>query len=788
MNGSPQCTYVRRISIFFALTLFVFLLKPAANAAKNESANASRSSKQRVAEAYGKLPLSFEANTGQTNREVRFLSRGPGYTLFLTRNAEAVLVLNASLSPVTSGQLGRISGVKVRSNPESKPSSVIRTQLVNADLAPQAAGQDELPGRANYFIGDDPRNWRTNVPLFSRVQYRNVYPGVDLAYYGNQQQLEYDFIVAPGADPRSIMLSFDGAEELSLDAQGNLVLATKESKVRLEKPRIYQDAGGTRREIRGDYLLKHAHEVGFQVAAYDPTKPLVIDPVLSYSTYLGGGGNNAGGDSAAGIVVDSAGNAYIIGTTGSPDFPTTPGAFQTTGPAPCSSNLGCAQSLDVFVTKLNPQGSALVYSSFLGGTYLNYGSGIAVDSSGNAYVTGRTCSSDFPTTAGAFQTMFRGDVTRGVANAFIAKVDPTGSSLVYSTYLGGTGGAKSNVGGTCYLGDQGTSIAVDPNGDAYVTGGTQSIDFPTTSGSFEPAYHSTYQGSNAFITKLNPTGTSLLYSTYLGGSNYDAAYGLAVDQGGHAYLTGRASSPDFPTTPGAFQTASPLKVNTFGGGLSAFVTEMSTDGTALLYSTYVGGNGEDIGLGIAVDSAGSAYITGYTTSIDFPTTPGAFQPVAPIKTASFATSAFVTKLNNTGSGLTYSTYVGGIGGGTDAAYSIAVDSVGDAFLTGYTTSIDFPITANAIQPVPADAGNGDAFVLALNPQGSAPVYSSYLGGIGGSSFGAGVALDSSFNVYVVGATASTAFLTTPGAFQSTAPQKRLSFEEAAFVTKISGIL
>lgn len=786
MNGATHRRGVLAAGVFLALTLTWFLPKLMADSGGEKSSDVTKTSKQHVGEVYGKLPLAFEANTGQTNNQVKFLSRGPGYTLFLTRRAEAVLVLNAVASKDTSGEPRRAPQSTVKPHPEDKTPSVIRMQLVNTDVMPQGAGQDELPGKANYFVGDDPKKWRTNVPLFSKVQYRNVYPGVDLAYYGNQQQLEYDFIVAPGADPRSITLNFEGVKKLSLDSQGNLVLAAKESKVRLEKPRIYQDVDGTRREIPGAYVLKNEHEVGFQVAAYDAAKSLVIDPVLSYSTYLGGSGNNAGGDSAAGIVVDSAGNAYIIGTTGSPDFPTTPGAFQTTGPAPCSSNLGCAQSLDVFVTKLNPQGSALIYSSFLGGTYLNYGSGIDVDSSGNAYLTGTTCSSDFPTTLGAFQSVFRGNTTFGVANAFVAKVDPAGSSLVYSTYLGGSGTGGAMVGGTCYHGDQGNSIAVDGIGDAYVAGGTQSADFPTTPGSFQPAYHS--NSNSAFITKLNPTGTSLLYSTYLGGSSYDAAYGLALDQGGRAYVTGRASSTDFPTTPGAFQTASPLKVGSCCATSSVFVTEMNADGTALIYSTYVGGNGWDVALGIALDSAGSAYVTGSTNSINFPTTPGAFQPVAPIKTGTFATNAFVTKLNNTGSGLAYSSYVGGIGGGSDSAYCIAVDSVGDAFLTGYTTSIDFPITANAIQPVPADAGNGDAFVLALNPQGTAPVYSSYLGGIGGSSFGAGIALDSSLNAYVVGGTASTAFPTTLGAFQSTAPQKRLSFEEAAFVTKISGIL
>jgi len=786
MKGEIYRRGARETRVFLVLMLMGVLPNLMADTGGDESGDGQQAIKQHLAEEYGKLPLAFEANTGQSSNEVEFLSRGPGYMLFLTRNAETVLVL-ASSQKEASEQPLNTRPARFKPRRESAPPWVVRMKLVNANVTSKAEGLEGLRGKANYFIGNDPKKWRTNVPLFSRVQYRNVYPGVDLVYYGNQNQLENDFIVAPGADPQSITLSFTGAKKLSFDSQGNLVLAAKESEVRLEKPRLYQEIDGVRREISGGYVFKNAHEVRFQIAAYDHSHPLIVDPVLSYSTYLGGSGGYGGGDSGAGIVVDSAGNAYVTGTTGSSDFPTTPGAFLTTGPPPCPTPPQCV-AMDVFVTKLNPQGSALVYSSFLGGTELNYGSGIAVDSSGNAYVTGSSCSSDFPTTPGAFQTVFRGNITRGVANAFVTKVDPTGSSLVYSTYLGGSGGAGANVGGTCYHGDQGTSIAVDPNGDAYVSGGTQSSDFPTTPGSFQPSYHSTFQGSNAFITKLNPAGTSLLYSTYLGGSSYDAGYGIAVDQGGHAYATGRASSTDFPTTPGAFQTVSPTKVSTFGApaGASAFVAEMNADGTALVYCTYLGGNGEDIAIGIAVDSVGSAYITGSTNSINFPTTLGAFQFLAPVKSGSFALNSFVSKLNNTGSGLVYSTYLGGVG--NDEASSIAADSAGDVFVTGYTNSSNFPTTANAIQPALAGGTNGDAFVLALNPQGAALVYSSYLGGSSGRTGGTGIALDSSFNAYVLGGTSSTSFPTTPGAFQSTAPPKILSFEASAFVTKISGIL
>jgi hypothetical protein len=524
-----------------------------------------------------------------------------------------------------------------------------------------------------------------------------------------------------------------------VDAQGDLVLQTTVGPIRQRKPVIYQEVDGVRKDIPGGYVLKGEHQVGFKLAAYDASQALVIDPVLSYSTYLGGSGE----DRDPAIAVDAAGNAYVTGHTESTDFPTTAGAFQTTfGGGPFNGG-------DAFVTKLNATGSALVYSTYLGGSGGDSGRGIAVDTAGNAYVTGYTASTNFPTTAGAFQT------TRGgfLMDAFVTKLNPTGSALVYSTLLGG-----SDL-------DSGEGIVVDAAGNAYVAGGTSSTDFPTTAGAFQTTFGGgANQGGDAFVTELNPTGSALVYSTYLGGSGGDSAASIAVDADGNAYVTGRTLSTNFPTTAAAFQP-------TFGGGVccggDAFVTKLNPTGSApLVYSTYLGGSDYDIGTGIALDTLGNAYVTGTTLSTDFPTTAGAFQA-----TYGGGGDAFVTKLNPTGWAL-YSTYLGGSGG--DSGRGIAVDAAGNAYVTGSTTSTNFPTTAGALQTTftggvsPYGGYFTDAFVTQLNPTGSAPlVYSTYLGG-GGDDVGNAIALDTlpNPNVYVTGYTFSPNFPITTGAFQT----------------------
>jgi hypothetical protein len=671
----------------------------------------------RVSETYGKLQLHFEANRGQTNKDVRFLSHGPGYSLYLT-SSEAVLVL-ARPDP---GEKKRDAGSTLGRGAQTPVKSVaLRMSLVGAAPKPPVSGLEEQPGKANYFIGKDPAKWRTNVPTYARVHYRDVYPGIDLLYYGNQRQLEYDFVVAPGGDPKKIVLGFKGADKLEIDAQGDLMLRAPGGDIRQHKPIIYQNIDGSRREIAGAYVRKGANRVGFHVAAYDASQPLIIDPVLSYSTYLGGSRSDLG----TSIAVDADGNAYVTGSSQSSDFPTSAGAFQT--------SFGGGNA-DAFVTKLNPTGSAIVYSTYLGGSGLDAARRIAVDAAGNAYVVGPTGSSDFPTTPGALQTTFGG----GYSDAFVTKLDPTGSALVYSTYLGGTNQ------------DDGSGISVDADGNAYVTGFTVSTNFPTTTGAFQTAFRGGY--GDAFVTKLDPTGSALVYSTYLGGTDSDGLGNnwITVDASGNAYVTGYTESTDFPTTMAAFQT-------TYGGFGDGFVTKLDPTGSALVYSTYIGGGDLDSGIAITVDADGNAYVTGGTYSPDFPTTAGALQT-----NFGGGFDAFVMKLNPTGSDLVYSTYLGGSGG--DAGFAIAVDTVGHAFVTGRTYSSNFPTTVTALQTT--FGGDNDAFVTKLDAAGSALIYSTYLGG-SGNDFGNGIAVDTqpNPNAYMTGGTSFGNFSTTTDALQ-----------------------
>jgi len=661
--------------------------------------------------AYGQLPLSFEANQGQTDAQVNFLARGNGYALFLTPS-QAVLSLQ---KPSPSG-----------ANASGASPDVLRMQLVGADAASHVVGLDRLSSITNYLIGNDPSHWRTNIPNYGRVDYQQVYPGVDLTYYGNQRQLEYDFVVAPGANPGVIQLAFQGAQSMTLDSQGNLVLHTAGGDVVEHAPVVYQEVGGARQAVAGHYVLEGNGHVGFAVGAYDASQALVIDPVLGYSTYLGGSGNY---DVGQGIAVDSAGNAYVTGVTNSSDFPTAY-PFQT-----------FARGYHAFVAKLNASGTALVYSTYLGGNGSDGGMGIAVDSSGDAYVTGSTSSTDFPTTAGAFQT-----TRRGTESVFVAQLDASGAGLGYSTYLGG-----SSV-------DAGNAIAVSSLGNAYVTGLTYSSDFPVTAGALQTTYGGGAYGGNApagdaFVAELNANATSLVYSTFLGGSNYDQGNGIAVDGAGNAYVTGVTESGNFPVSPGYLPSGA-----TYNAGY-VFVSKLNASGgTALGYSIFLGGSNPQIygassaGHAIAVDSYGNAFVTGSTSVTNFPITANALQP-----NYGGGIDAFVAELNATGND-EYSTYLGG--SGNDQGNGIAVDGDGNAYVTGSTSSTNFP-TANALQASFGGNGNaslGDAFVAKVNVGGTALAYSTYLGGSGDDQ-GNGIAVDSFGSAYVTGFTNSTNFPT-----------------------------
>jgi hypothetical protein len=700
------------------------------------------------AAGYAALPLSFEFNQGQTNKRVKFLARGAGYLLFLT-TTETVMVFE---NPVArrKGKENR----EARSLPDNQqlddsrpnpPRSIVRMKLEGANPAPRVEGLEQLMTTSNYFGGSDPARWRTNIPNYNRIRYAQVYPGIDMVYYGNQRQLEYDFIVAPGSNPDLIQIAFGGTQSFEISRMGDLLLHTTQGDIIQSKPVAYQEANGFREEVSVNYVSNEMGHVGFQLGYYDPGRPLIIDPVLIYSTYLGG----SGFDQGYAIAVDSLGSAYVTGRTAAIDFPTTAGAFQT--------KYGGG---DAFVAKLNSSGTALVYSTYLNG---GSGNGIAVDSDGNAYVTGEAATTNFPTTPDAFQTSPMG------YDAFVTKLNPAGSALVYSARFGGN------------LDDFGRGIALDSGGNAYITGWTvcrsETCTFPTVN-AFQPNYAG---GTNdAFVTKINNSGAALVYSTYLGGGTIingseDWGEGIAVDNAGSAYVTGYTYSPDFPVTAGAFDNTR--------AGLDAFITKFTPGGTSLVYSTFLGGAGREQGHGIAVDVGGNAYVTGSTESFDspftsayegFPVTSGAFQ-----MRGSF--DAFVTKLNPNGSALIYSTYLGG-SGGTDRGWAIAVDDEGNSYVTGDTSSINFP-TANPIQ---ATYGGGleDAFVTKLNATGSLLVYSTFLGGAL-TDEGRGIALDQTGDVFATGDTSSNDF-PTASAIQP-ANGGGLNNHDDAFVVKIGSV-
>jgi hypothetical protein len=645
----------------------------------------------------GELPLSFEANQGQTDARVKFLARGHGSTLFLTAT-DAVLVLSqppVGLSPADARAATR------RVQTTAPTTAVLRIQLIGANATPLVTPLEELPGKSHYFRGSDPQRWLTQIPHYGKVRYTAVYPAIDLVYYGHHQHLEYDFVVAPQADPTAIRLAFQGAERLSVDAAGNLILHTALGELIQHAPRAYQERDGARHTISARYVLIGEHQVSVQLAAYERAKPLIIDPVLVYSTFLGGSGWDVG----RGLAVDLRGNVYVTGWTASHDFP-------TENPLQPTLHGGSNAGTDAYVAKLDPTGSALLYATYLGGSDDDFGFGMAVDRWGNAYVTGGTNSSDFPTVK-AVQPTFG-----GAGDAFVAKLDPTGSALLYATYLGGSGD------------DFGYGIAVDTTQSVYVTGQTLSTDFPTAH-PLQPAFGGGSQVGDAFVTKLDPTGSTLVYSTYLGGDNEDQGRSIAVDLSGHAYVTGTTQSTNFPL-------AHPLQP-TYGGVIDAFVAKLDPTGAALVYSTYLGGAQRDFGSGIAVDILGQAYVTGDTSSPDFPTV----NPMQPALAG--GSDAFVVKVDPSGSRLIYSTYLGGLD--LDDGFAIAVDAFQRATITGETFSTDFP-THNPVQPT-FGGGGSDGFVATFNRSGSQLVFATYLGS-SGFDFTVGVATDIVGHLYVTG--------------------------------------
>ena len=779
----------------------------------------------RIQQGYGRLPMHFEPNQGQSADAVRYLARGAGYSLFLT-DTEAVMVLrkptasaanrpeagpaatparldgtqrhpglagtpanpdpsagsltgagdrpwsgfrypdwNDTAPPFSLQGVGMPSwtllwseslsdavGAGLNPAPTPEPGSqntaadppltaVVRMRLTGAtrNPAPAIAGLERQPGISNYILGNDPAKWRSGVPHYAKVQYDQVYPGIDLVYYGNPQQLEYDLVVAPGADPGQIRLSFEGVDGMRIDGEGKLVLAVAGGEIVQKAPRIYQRVDGQERPVAGRYVVLDEGRVaaagvdrvqdripmlGFTLAGYDRGRALVIDPVVVYSTYLGGSSSDEG----TAIAVDGAGNAYVTGWTGSTDFPTVNASYPHLW-----------GFWDAFVTKFDPQGQGPVYSTYLGGSGDDGGLalGIAVDEAGNAYVTGTTYSTDFPTMNARYPKLW------GYSDAFVTKLDSRGQGPVYSTYLGGSGR------------EDGTGIAVDGAGNAYVTGATGSTDFPTVNARY-PHLWGLY--SDAFVTKFDPQGQGPVYSTYLGGSEryYEWGNRIAVDGAGSVYVTGMTTAADFPTVNAPYPT--------LRGYGDAFVTKLDPQGQGPVYSTYLGGsNGWDTGYGIAVDDTGNAYVTGATDSTDFPTV-NALYP-----TAAGAQSSFVTKFGPQGQGPVYSTYLGSSAKLDQISHlvrgGVAVDGAGNAY-----------VIASTLQGQNNRPSN--AFVTKLDPQGQGPVYSIFLGGSSWEDC-TGIAIDGIGNAYVTGSTSSVDFPTVNARYP------HLWGTSDAFVAKIS---
>jgi hypothetical protein len=703
----------------------------------------------------GDLRLSFEPNVGQVDPAVQFIAHSADRTLYFTSSG---VVLALPQPKADQRGVSGLRAVKLEQGRDTSSCTLISMRFTHAETSPKISGGERLLGRVNYFLGNDSTRWHTDVPTYSGVTYSNLYPGISLGYSGTGWGLKGTYTVKPGADPSRIGWRYEGAKEISVDHAGNLhvQLSGKDSKSAGElveqAPVAWQEIEGRRLSVTVSYKVTGSKAAGFKVSAYDPSRPLVIDPVLAYSTYLGGATAAPGSpadNGATAIALDSTGNIYVTGFTGTIDFP-------TANPDQPAYGGGL---YDVFVTKFDPTGSTLVYSTYLGGMNDEKAFAIAVDSAGSAYITGFTQSPNFPTTPTAFQPVSStGILPTNSSDAFVTKLSPSGNALVYSTFLGGNTNAENGFG-----------IAVDSSGSAYVTGSTASTDFPTKN-PYQPMLSSGGLAIDAFVTKLSADGSALVYSTYLGGGcsggglsecGINEGYGIAVDSSGSAYVVGDTDSSAFPTQ-------NPLRPN-LAGDFDIFVTKFSPAGNTLVYSTYLGGSKAESGFGVAVDPSGNAYVTGKTASLDFPTV-SAFQPAF----GGGNYDAFVSKLNPDGSALVYSTYLGGSGSEGNLS-RIGVDSSGNAYIVGSTDSTNFP-TANAIQS--ARAGPGDnAFITKLNAAGNGLVYSTYLGG-NSLNLGFGIAVDAAGNAYVAGQTWSANF-PTKNPFQGS-----LRGTDDAFIAKI----
>jgi len=728
-----------------------------------------------------RVPLSFEPNQGQADSSVQFLARGSGYALLLTPGK---VVLNLE---------------------RQQPADTLRMSLIGANATANPEGLARQPGVVSYFIGNDPKKWRTGVPTYGKVRYSQVYPGVDLVFYGSQRQLEYDFVVAPGADPNRIAWRIDGARA-SVDAEGNLVLSASNGPASFKKPVVYQLDGDKKTGVEGQFAVA-GNQVHFRLGGYDHSRALIIDPVLSYASYLAGSGNdyigrgldNSPNGTSQGIAVDSAGSAYVTGSTYSIDFPTK-NPYQSAPPAKVTGVLP-GQWPSAFVTKFSPDGGSLVYSTYLGGNGYDYGFAIAVDSSGNAYVTGETDSPDFPVTSGAYQTVCSPNPNNtgepsassncgtSDTSAFVTKLNSTGTGLVYSTFLGG-------YGSYAYA----TAIAVDGAGRAYIAGNESEVCYTGQAFTFQSCFPTTssavISGTQpiggdpqfAFVAAFDPTGAQLLYSTLFGDLNFKCTIGcgggtygtgVTVDANGYFYLAGETQSSNLPTTAGVIQPHGaplgnpPTYVQAWRGFVAKFNPVTSAGGASPAYATYLGGqtaNLDDFISGIAIDSASNAYIVGYTNSPDFPVTAGAYSTVCGPNGQTCA-AAHVTKLNPTGSAIVWSTFVGDSkGDASDALFftgPIQLDGKGNIYIVGQEAGSGFP-SVNPVEAAPS-GGDMDVIVAELDPTGANLLFSTRIGSGGlNTASPAGLAVNSAGDIYIAGNNGGPNLITTPGAFQTTA--------------------
>jgi len=713
-----------------------------------------------IPSSFGNLPLYFTvASPDQADYPMQFVARGGDYQFLISPTGVQIALTKAAAKPA-----------KVRMN------------FAGANAGARISGDAELPGKINYLIGNNPAQWRTGVATFARVRVEQLYPGINLVYYGNQQQLEYDFALTPGANPKAIKIRFDGVDRISIGARGELILRLGMDEILQPAPIIYQTVNGARCAVSGGYRILDEHTVAFTVGKYDHQLPLVIDPILSFSTYFGGNSSDAAWSIA---LCTNDGSIYIAGQTLSKQLSATNTAPFSTATAFQGNFAGGSITGDAFVARFDNQGSNLIFLTYLGGSGDDVAYGIAVDGNGNAYIAGTTDSTNFPvvnTIPGGTNIggTFNKYANAYLADAFVAKLDAIGSDLLYSTYLGG-GGADAAYG-----------IALDSSNDAYVTGFTYSTNFPTTSDAFQKhlavtnwAYQA-YYNANAFVAEISASGTNLLYSSYFGGTNFDQGKGIAVDSSNNIYVTGFTASKNFPITNAIFQqfvqtnfngTNQVLITNSFNGSLlngstnrtsayDAFVAKFAPGCTSLVYSTLLGGTNSDKANGIAVDGSGNAYVTGWTISTNFPNTAtnvaGLYNGLTNNRSGllPLITNVFLTQVtwNGSNAAIGYSAVFGGTNRGIDIGYGVAVDPSGNAFVVGASSTTNFPVLNTPGLVHTTNSGGSDAFVIAFNPNGSVVLYSGYLGGKA-NDYGYGIAVDSLTNVYLAGQTASTNFPT-----------------------------